>query len=164
MTETADTLDNAPPDNLLDLIDQLQQPMPPDPVSMWPQTMGWAVLGGLVLVGLAVAAGIAWRHWRANAYRRAALAQVQAAQGDPAQIAAIVRRCALAVWPRAQVAGLHGPAWIAFLETTGGTTVPDSAAAALLTGPYRVRPAPLPELGAWAATWIRGHRVGRAPW
>ena len=61
-------------ESLVALIDLLVEPAPPVPVPLTPQTWGWAALTVLLL------ALVAWGLWRwlaqrrANAYRRAALA------------------------------------------------------------------------------------------
>lgn len=147
--------------NLVDLIDQLAEPLEPAPVSMTPQTAGWTVLA--VLLAL-VLAGLAWRgvqHWRANAYRRAALAELDAAGDDPVVIADILRRTALAAWPRERVASLSGADWLRFLDATGGGgAFVDGPGAALAGAPYRSdAAAPAPGLGALAARWVHRHRV-----
>lgn len=147
----------AEPVNLIGLIDGLIEPPPPPPVSMMPQTWGWAVLA----VALAVLAGwLIWRwiaHRRANAYRRAALAELDRAGSDAAEIAAILRRAALAGYPRAQVAGLTGADWLEFLNQTGGDF--DAATgAALLAAPYRGDAAADPAVRKAAEGWIRRHR------
>ncbi len=95
----------------LDLVELLQrlEPIPvPAPVSLWPQTAGWVWLG-LILLLLAALGLRRWLRWRrANAYRGAALVAVATAGRDPVALAAILRRTALAAFPRAPVAGLHG--------------------------------------------------------
>jgi hypothetical protein len=148
----------AVPVNLVDLIDRLAEPPMPDPVSLAPQTAGWWVLGAVVLSGLAYGLWRLWLHWRANAYRRAALQELASAGDDPARVAAILRRTALAAYPRRAVAGLAGDDWLAFLRATGG--FPESAGPALIRAPY----APVTEakaLRTGAERWIRTHR--RAP-
>ncbi len=150
---------DGPSVGLIDLIGRLVEPASPPPVSMMPQTAGWWVLLGLLLAALALLAWRALRRWRQAAYRRAALAALADAADDPAVISSLLRRTALAVWPRAEVAGLAGADWLGFLERTGGATWPDLAARALIAGPVAVRPAPSPELSQQAARWIRTHRA-----
>lgn len=147
--------DTPPPTNLIALLDRLVEPPMPEPVSMLPQTAGWWVLGGMVLLAVAVGLWCCWQIWRANGYRRAALRALARAQDDPAQIATVLRRAALAAYPRDRVAGLTGRDWIAFLQTTG--TFPDAAAEPLLRGPYApgIRAT---GLRAAARSWLRTHR------
>ena len=100
----------------------------------------------------------AWRRWRADAYRRAALAAIAAAGDDPAAIADILRRAALAAWPRERVASLTGPDWLAFLENTGGD-FSGAAGAELIAAPYRSGAASAsPALRTAAEQWLRRHR------
>lgn len=154
----SDATDTAPePVSLTGLIDELTDPPAPEPVSLVPQTAGWVVLA-VVLVLLAGWAVWRWlAHRRANAYRRAALAELQAAGEDAAAIAAILRRCALAAYPRARVAALTGAEWVGFLNDTGGAFGPE-ASAALLRAPYREDTDAAPELAQAAAHWVRRHR------
>lgn len=144
--------------SLVDLLDQLVVPDPPPPVSMMPQTAGWAIAGALLLVLLAY--GL-WRmvvRYRANAYRRAALAELTQAGDDPAQVAAILRRTALVAYDRRRVAGLQGPDWIAFLERTEGAPWDDALRPHLLTAPYRGATEAAPDLTARVARWIKAHK------
>ena len=146
--------------NLVELYDLLIEAEAPVPVSLWPQTAGWIwVLGAVVLLAaIAVWKWVAWR--RATAYRRAALAALDAAGDDPAAIADILRRTALAGFPRRQVAGLHGARWLAFLDETGSNTgFSDSdAGRVLVTGPFKPQ-APDARLPVMAAEWIKTHRA-----
>ncbi len=64
-----------------------------------PQTVGWIWLGRLVWRALFLAGLAGCVHRRANAYRRAGLAALTAAGDDPARIAQIIRRTALAGFP-----------------------------------------------------------------
>lgn len=142
-------------ENLVDLMSRLVEPAAPEPVSLAPQTAGWWVLGALVATALAWGLWRSWLRWRANAYRRAALASLADMDDDPAAVAAILRRAALAAFPRAEVAGLTGPDWVGFLCATG--RFPEAAGPALIRAPY----APVAEpagLRIAAERWIRTHR------
>lgn len=146
-----------PPTNLIDLMNQLIDPPVPSPISLVPQTAGWWVLGALIAAGLAYGLLRAWGHWHSNAYRRAALGDLAGAGDDPAQVATVLRRTALAAFPRSEVAGLSGVDWLAFLQRTGDFE--PAAGPALLRGPYAsgVDGAPL---RVAAEHWIRTHRRG----
>jgi hypothetical protein len=103
----------------------------PAPVPWWPPAPGWWILAaGLVAAGL-VAAWRSWCRYRANAYRREARRQLDAIARrvdagllaeTSADIAAVLKRTALAAFPRAEVASLTGSAWLTFLDRTGRTT------------------------------------------
>ncbi|TNF91445.1 MAG: DUF4381 domain-containing protein [Gammaproteobacteria bacterium] len=146
----------------LDLIELLQRLEPiaePAPVSLWPQTAAW-VWAGLVLL-LILAWGL--RRWlltrRANAYRRAALAEIAASDRDPVKLAAILRRTALAAFPRTRVAGLHGEDWLEFLDRSyGGQGFCNGPGRALASIPYSETEIP-PDLEPLVVEWIKQHRA-----
>ena len=98
----------------------------PPSVSWWPLAWGWYLLSALLLAGLAWGL-LRWRRRRrANRYRDLALGELDAladAIGDPARQAraladlpVLLKRVALAAWPRARVAGLSGEDWWQFLD------------------------------------------------
>lgn len=152
----------APP-NLLDLMNRLAEPEAPLPVPFAPQTWGWVVLAALLALGIAWLARREIQRRRANAYRRAALAELAAANDDPVAIAAVLRRAALAAWPREAVASLTGEDWLRFLRETGGAAAFSGAAGeALRVAPWRPDPPPSPELRLEAERWVRGHRAPEA--
>ena len=62
-------------------LDRLRDIVELDPVSWWPLAPGWWFLLSLSAIGGAMLAIQAWRSWRANAYRRAALAELEGATG-----------------------------------------------------------------------------------
>jgi hypothetical protein len=142
--------------NLVDLLDLLEPVPEPPPIPLWPETVGWL---WLALILAALIGWLAWRRWQAwcrDAWRRAALAEIAAAGDDPARLAEILRRAALATHPRADVASLTGPAWLAFLDTaSGGTAFTQGPGRALATSPYAPDPAPVPGLAATVADWVR---------
>ena len=151
--------DDLPGLSLVDLYDRLIQPEAPAPVSMWPQTAGWVWLGVFFLLLVLFSS---WRFYewrRATAYRRAALVALKEAGDDPVAIADVLRRTALAGFPRERVASLYGADWLAFLDQTapsGGFSASE-AGAVLAAAPYRSQD-PHHDLPALAETWIRNHR------
>lgn len=91
----------------------------PPPVDWWPPAPGWWVLATLLLVAL----GLAWWRRRHSVLRRAALSELrrlERTEPDDTRLTIgvnqLLRRWALACFPRQQVAGLSGEAWLRFLD------------------------------------------------
>ena len=147
--------------NLVELFDELVQPDAPEPISMWPQTVGWLWLLFFV-VALVVFIVWRWLRWRkATAYRRVALKELQLVGNDPVAISNILRRTALAGFARQRVAGLYGEEWLAFLDKTakGASFANSQTGQTLARAPY-VYQEPDPQLSNMAANWIKTHRQG----
>ncbi|MBF0614330.1 MAG: DUF4381 domain-containing protein [Magnetococcales bacterium] len=97
----------------------------PDPISWWPPALGWWLL--LLLTILLTLGWLFW-HRQAKRYqlRRTALAELtriaqQHAQNPDdrllaAQLSMLLRRICLQHYPRDQVAGVSGTAWLQFLD------------------------------------------------
>ena len=124
----------------------------PDPPPLWPPAPGVWVL---IVIALAVVIALILMWWRSrarNAYRRAGLALLENAR-TIRDINIILKRVALAVWPRREVAPLYGDEWVSFLDHTCPRTrfaslgmIEDGAESSV-------------ELRRQARTWIRSHRV-----
>lgn len=144
--------------SLAELIDLLEPVREPAPISMAPQTIGWVWLGILVLV---IAALLIWRfvqHRRRNAYRRAALAELAKSATDASALALLVRRTALAAYPRSSVASLFGETWLTFLDRAyGGNGFSSGPGKVLATAPYQAETADEP-LRQLVKVWIENHR------
>lgn len=143
----------------------------PAPVSLWPPAMGaWIVAAA----GLAMLAIVLWRgirHYRAMAYRRAAVAELGeiAAAGGPdmaGRLSAVMKRVAMVEYGRGRVASLTGKAWLDFVaETASGadTMALRRFLAASCAAPQAPSSAGRRFLAAQAAGWVRAHRVPAAP-
>jgi Ca-activated chloride channel family protein len=131
---------------------------------MVPQTVGWTILLGMVVIALLYTLWRWRQHYRANAYRRQALSALESAGRDAVAIAAVLRRTALVAYPRTNVAGLSGEDWLIFLDRTGnGTTFREGPGRAVATAPYQASDTSADEMAEAVATWIRGHRRGVGP-
>jgi hypothetical protein len=149
----------------------------PETVTFWPVTIGWYALAGLVFLLIVLVVYRQYRRWRRNQYRRTALKALNSLEAQllsPAtrqsaivQLSELLKRVALKVFPRQQVAGLSGEAWLAFLSRTGrNTNFMEDAGKLLLEAPYQSSQAiqslsedRLKALIALAGKWIGGHRV-----
>ncbi len=133
-------------------LENLRDIVVPEPPPLWPPAPGvWVLL----VVGVAVATAIFLWWWRArarSAYRRAGLALLNNARSTR-DVNVILKRVALAAFPRPTVASLYGDEWVAFLEGTchrarfaslGALDHGDEAPEKLLSN---------------ADTWIRHHRA-----
>lgn len=99
----------------------------PEAAGWWPLAPGWYVLFGLLLVILAWFAYTSVRRWINNRYRRVALQQLQLLTEDIRntdnrdtglrQIPVLLKRTALSVYPRSQLASLTGGNWHDFLNS-----------------------------------------------
>jgi Ca-activated chloride channel family protein len=155
--------DEAQPVTLLDLLDRLIEPSEPPLVSMMPQTWGWVVLALILLAVCIFVAMRMWRRYRTNAYRRYALKELEAARDDPAAIAAILRRTALAAYPRSEVAGLAGDDWLRFLDArVSGKDFLEGSGRQVAAAPHRATQSE-PALYAVAKDWIVRHRPEKTP-
>ncbi len=134
----------------------------PEPVSRMPQTSAWWVLLGLLLVVLGCAVYVFVRRWRANRYRRQALARLDDLE-DAVAIPVLVKQTALAAWPRSEIASLSGDPWLRFLDASyGGNGFTEGPGRLLPTLAYEARALDPEEQRALVGVvrdWIRGHRV-----
>ena len=123
----------------------------PEPIGWWPPAMGWwLVLGFLIVMGIG-AFLLIQRHRRATPLKRAlaGLEEIQT-QSDTRledklqSISAIMKRFALSIAGRDEVAGLTGDAWMSWLiARAGGQAIDLEVIAMLKKAPYQRRAAAL---------------------
>ncbi len=123
----------------------------PDAPGLWPFAPGlWAAIA---LVGLLLIA-VGWQLWKrhqSNAYRRAGLQLLQKASSTY-DVSVVLKRVALAIYPREEIAPLHGAQWAAFLnqQVTRRLFAENAFADSDVV--------PNSELKQLAAQWIRQHQ------
>jgi hypothetical protein len=140
----------------------------PAPVSFWPPAPGaWIVLAGLAALLALFLSDLRRRH-RADAYRRAALAELDALAASPRpdaraveRISEVMKRAALVAFPREQVAPLSGARWADFLAGSGRGKLDAPALRRLLCeayGAHGPEPADVGRLIEQARIWVAAHR------
>jgi Domain of unknown function (DUF4381) len=140
-------------------LERLHEIVIPPEVSWWPLAPGWYVVGGILVILILLFVHRAWKHWRANAYRRAAFREL-ASVNDAAAIAELLRRTALAVEPRPVIATMTGAAWLDWLDSKCRETMSDTVREQLTVGLYRRQSSDcdVVALREYAARWISHHR------
>ncbi len=90
----------------------------PAPSSLFPATTAWLVLLGVAAALAVIGLVVYVRHRRANRYRREALAQLAEIEnrGSLDEIPELVKRVALCLAPREEVASLSGEGYLRFLD------------------------------------------------
>ncbi len=123
----------------------------PPPVGWWPPAPGWWALGVLVVTALALAMRAlrrstpARRHadmvaevWRTWPGLQRTLADPQAMADGLRELSTLIRRVALTLHARGEVAGLTGQRWLQFLDAPlGGTEFSHGPGRLLIQGPYQ---------------------------
>ncbi len=144
----------------------------PESVRWLPTTVGWKVLGLVLLVVALRQAWRSWQHWLRNRYRGAAIRELEiiaTTSGTPqAQLAAISRllkATALQAYPREEIAALTGRDWTEWLNATGGQATFSNESSYLLAehvyrGQAEVNGQALASLRDTSRLWIKQHLQG----
>jgi len=144
----------------------------PEEVSLVPQTAAWYLVASALAAALVLGLIRAARRYERNAYRRAALSELArlrdaAAGGGRSaalqQLPELLKRCALAAFPRERVAGLSGAPWHAFLDRTAPGALGDDQKSVLsrlvLQGGCELPGKAERELFEGVERWLRRHHV-----
>lgn len=153
-----------------DALAQLKDIHLPESISWWPLAPGWYVV---ILLILLLIMGLVYlvhrRHVNALAKNQALdllntykeqYEKDHNAQVASAQISELLRRVALVYYPRAEVAGLHGDAWVEFLNLTSKGIDFKPVNAMLLDSPFKtMETVSLKPLITRAQLWIKQRGV-----
>jgi hypothetical protein len=133
----------------------------PTPPAWTPQTIGWYALFSILVMSLLWVAARMIRSWLGNRYRRQALKELVAA--SPNQFSALLKRTALAAWPREKIASLSGDAWLKFLNEVAPSDIfqraPGNRIEEIAFHQGVVSIEDEKALRLLTAEWIRRHRV-----
>lgn len=143
-------------------LDRLHDLVLPPVVPWWPLAPGWYVVIALLLVAATWMALRVWKHWQSNAYRREAARELASLESSAA-IAELLRRTALAIAPRSEIAEMTGASWLDWLAHQCSETMPDTVRTQLTAGVYgrAVASNELSTLRNYAARWIALHHSPR---
>lgn len=141
----------------------------PENISFSFNTLGWKMVGLLILVCFLLAIVLWWRHYRKNEYRRTLIKQINYAFLDesthaPSFIDKIIKRTCLDLYGREKVAALYGEAWFTFLDTTMPTghvskTYYDLFTRAIYDRAYNMTPGEISEFRSFMLTWADKHHA-----
>lgn len=147
----------------------IEEVLPPDAVSWWPQAPGWRYVGILLLILLGWYAWRRVRHWLRNRYRREALRALDGLEREHRQQASLLvplsrllKATALQMAPREEVAALSGEAWPLWLNIQVKQPVfTDTSCRLLSVTQYQsstsADPDEIAELFRNARTWLIRH-------
>ncbi len=153
---------NPDPFSLDRLVDIVEGPE----VGLWPLAPAWYCILAVLALQLMYWATKFVVTFRANAYRRQALAELESLQqGQAVELSRLLKRVALVAFPRQQVASLTGEQWVKFLEQSVngvafqvGSKNP-LANASVLGDPLHLSDEEWNALSHSARQWIRRHRI-----
>lgn len=141
-------------------LERLHDIVEPAAVSLfWPPAPGWWVVLGLCFIVVTITVWKALHRYSRNAYRRYALRLLGNA-GDAHAVNVILKRVALATYPRHEVARLAGKAWTEWLSAHGPDSVSGDSARVLTSGLHQPMDGELDSLRRFARQWIVDHREG----
>ncbi len=142
----------------------------PELIGWWPLAPGWWVLIALAMVGLALLARHYFKSRARGKARRHALQQLEHllceyeqngdAVGFAAAVSALLRRTMLAYAPRAEIAGMTGDEWLAWLDRDlAHRQFVNGPGRMLLDLPYRPRDTDIPGAEIYALVTAVRQRV-----
>ena len=123
----------------------------PEAPGWWPPAPGFWLLLALAIIVLLLIGYRFYLFWNRNRYRRAGLLLLEHAATEY-EVSVVLKRVALAAYPREQVASLYGDEWLTFLhQTSPQANFPEDFS-------RDQNRETSPALRGSAAAWIKQHR------
>lgn len=148
----------------VNLINQLRDIHYPMPISIWPLALGWFLLIGFCLFLFALMLFIWKKNNKKNRLKKIVLKRLVELQNQQQhmhdvseELSILLKRVALANYPRHEVAGLHGEAWLKFLDKSSMTKdFSQGPGRLLIVSPYSAKSGPLPDaLFHLLQSWVK---------
>jgi hypothetical protein len=149
------------------LLEQLKDIHYPEALSWWPLAPGWYILF-TILTLLVILIGICtFKFYKKLKKRREIINQFdrlkEKIKKDASsakvwgELSSFLKRLSLLLYPRRDVGGLHGEAWLQFLNSTGRTTeFKEGIGSLLISLPYQPKPSAETEaLLELVERWVR---------
>jgi len=138
----------------------------PEPVSWWPLAPGWLLVFFSLIILIFLGIYLLHRHYKNNRPKRQALKLLSQyyqqykennnTHRTSARLSELLRRVALAYYPRDRVAGLQGEEWIEFLNNTVKDINFNEVKELLLEHPYQHETqTSLEPLFSYVNAWIK---------
>lgn len=147
--------------NLPDLMALMHPVVYPEEINLFPATTGWLMIGLWIVCVIVIIVTAKIRRYRAARYRREAAQLIHSIPGEDHQdtqaIASLVKRTAIAAYPRSEVASLTGSDWKHFLQQTS-LAMSDEQARVVSIAAYDPT-VPTSQVRAAALLWIRTHHA-----
>ncbi|MGB0936258.1 MAG: DUF4381 domain-containing protein [Colwellia sp.] len=103
------------------LLEKIVETQSPEAISWLPQTVGWKIVFTFGLCYLLYKLQYAYKTYKANAYRRNALAWLKCYQSDEEwfyrQLPTLLRKTAISAFERSEVTSLFGSDWETWLDS-----------------------------------------------
>lgn len=133
------------------LLEQLRDIQYPEPLSWWPLAPGWYILSGILVLITTLSCIWILRYLRKLRTKKNILGNLDQIRNkikkEPhstrlwAELSSFLKRFALLIYPKQDIEGLHGEAWLQFLNTQGRTKeFTDGIGALIISAPYQSKP------------------------
>ncbi|SEG07050.1 DUF4381 domain-containing protein [Vibrio hangzhouensis] len=152
------------------LLNDLIDPVTPEAIRFFPETIGWKMVAVVLLVTSAMLLFRTIHRYRSNRYRRIALKAIGALSKSHAgnyliALNSVLKQVACHRYPFSSVASLHGEQWLVFLsnkipEPGFASTIAHQWQQNLYTANSDINwtPTELRQLESLVCDWIRNHR------
>lgn len=147
-----------------DLISQLRDIHYPPKIPLWPLALGWYFVIAIILLSIFIAGYFGFKYLTKRRLRKIVLQRLDELQNQQhtqhhiaEELSMLLRRAALAIYPRQEVAGLYGEKWLSFLDKTSmSTEFTQGDGRLLISCPYQEKNTELtPELFHLIKNWVK---------